>query len=111
MKDFNIETQPEEVKEWFHTRPETVQKRILSHPPDRRYLLKDTNQVVRLYSYEEDDDGSCDTCQVLVLQEDNPHKLLIFERRVFGIEFDDLEAVSDDYSPVSCFDEADDEQA
>ena len=87
------EDAPPEVREWFETRPECVQKRIREFPPGRKYLLTTTGHVVRMFAYSEaeDDDGNqvCDTCQILVLQDDNGGKLHM-ERRVFGIPFENL---------------------
>ena len=97
MPEFNLETEPADVREWFDSRPPHVQQRIREYPPGGFYWLKSSGHVVRLYCYSEDEETqTCDTCQVVVLQEHNPHKLLAFDRRVFGIPFDDLEPLSDD---------------
>ena len=96
MAEFILKDQPEEVQEWFNTRPPWVQERIKEYPPDRYYLLNKTH-VVRLYAYTETDINSCDECQVLVLQHNTPHlDLFGGDRVVFGILFDDLEPLPDD---------------
>ncbi len=82
-------TKIEELKasEWFKSRPPAVKKAVEKHPPHLIYRMKSTGHRVRLYSYSEKD-GKCTECQVLVLKDLNPG--IIFERRVFGIELDDL---------------------
>jgi hypothetical protein len=64
--------------EWYRSRPEAVQRRIDAYPPIVLYRLKTTNQIVQMYSYEED--------------EHNPQ--VTQDRIVFGISFDDLEAIT-----------------
>lgn len=79
-------------REWVQERPEPIQKRSREYPPGK-YLnkaYKRGKQVVRIISYSEEEDGSCDTCRVNVLREDNPN-LLGPDYEVFGVPFEDLE--------------------
>lgn len=97
----DLDTLPDEAREWYDGLPECVQKRFHEYPPDRKYLLETSNHIVQLYSYGEDEDAdgnlTCDTCQVLVLQKNNKGRLAI-ERRVFGIKFTDLRPVTDEFA-------------
>lgn len=82
---------------WVQERPEQVKKRILEYPPYWLYKHKQTDYFVRLYSYSEAEDGSCNECVILVLVQDNPIPDLRFkhplfeDRTVFGTKFSDLE--------------------
>lgn len=69
--------------EWVETRPPVVQDLCRRFPPDRLYRLKDSGHRVTLYSYSEDG-----TMTVNVTGEYNA---VIFSRRVFGINPDDME--------------------
>jgi hypothetical protein len=53
--------------------------------------MKATGRIVTLVSYDEDNNGDCNTVTVDVSRDDNPS--LLFERQVFGVEFDELEAL------------------
>lgn len=82
---------------WVATRPQVVQDRIQSHPPSQAYRLYPTGHKVWLHSYDEFPEGSCDTCQVTILREDNPdiiafHTIFLDEQsyRVFGVKFENL---------------------
>lgn len=88
------EAQVAQWEAWVASRPPAVQARCRSHPPNQLYHLKNSLQIVPIYSYEEQQDGSCDTCAILVLHEHNPHLYLAFERKVFGVSFDDLTPVN-----------------
>jgi hypothetical protein len=70
--------------EWIATRPACVRNMCEKLPANRLYLLKTTGQKVTIYSYSENE-----TVTVDVMEEYNPGVLL--ERRVFGINPDDLE--------------------
>jgi hypothetical protein len=93
---------PEAAWEWFDALPEIVQKRVLEYPPGEPYLLKTTGHVVRMIAYTEtnapDEEPECDECRVVVLQGDNAGRLHE-ERQVFGIPFDELGPVPEDYDP------------
>ena len=67
---------------WVATRPEIVQSLCKRLPPDRLYLLKSSNHRVTLYSYSED--GTVTVCVT------GDYNAVAFERRVFGIDPDDL---------------------
>jgi hypothetical protein len=54
--------------------------------------MKATGRIVTLVSYDEDKNGNCNTVTVEVSRDENPE--LLFEREVFGVEFDELEAVA-----------------
>lgn len=96
---FNYDELPPEVQEWYDTRPECVQKRILEYPPGEVFLMTSTGHVCRIFSYTTDDEDTiCDECQVLILQDDNAGKLHQ-ERRVFGIKFDELGPVPEGFEP------------
>ena len=77
--------------DWFNERPPAVQDAIRFRPPGK-YLLASTNQIVHTYSYDEKDDGSCDTCTVYITTTDNPEQAFtpFPNRKVFGINLVDL---------------------
>ncbi len=54
--------------------------------------MKSTGRIVTLVSYDEEKNGDCYTATVDVSREDNPG--VLFERQVFGVEFDELEPVN-----------------
>jgi hypothetical protein len=68
--------------EWLEGRPEIIQKLAAKCPPGRLYLLKTSNHRVFPYSYSEDG-----TITVVV---SGDYSAVMFERRVFGINPDDL---------------------
>jgi len=78
--------------DWFLARPRAIQQAILKYPPGK-YKLKSTGHIMELYSYEEDEDGSCNTCTGTITYENNQH--LLFERKVFDIPLEDLEKIGD----------------
>ena len=92
------------VQAWFESLPEVVQEKVRQYPPGDPYLLKTTGHVVRILAYSESREGdddpnpTCDRCQVAVLQRDNADRLQV-ERRVFGIEFEELGPVPEGYDP------------
>ncbi len=45
-----------------------------------------------MFSYDEDTNGDCNSVTVDVSREDNPN--VLFDRQVFGVEFDELEPVN-----------------
>lgn len=92
LKDAD-EADRQKVIGWFLSRPIAVREAILKYPPHKTYRLKSTNQIVRIYSYSEDDDGKCKECRITVLPKDNPTVLI--PRVVFGIKFKDLEMIKE----------------
>ena len=82
-----------EFEEWVITRPEHVRKMLREYPPYKLYTLKSTNHIIQLFSYDEDKNTGMISFTVLVLHRYNLD--LNFERRVFGIEAEDLEMVND----------------
>ena len=68
--------------EWVKSRPPIIQALCEKLPPDRLYLMKSTDHRVTMYSYSENG-----TVTVCVLADYN---LIMFERKVFGIDPDDL---------------------
>ena len=72
---------------WLDSRPEKVRDLILRFPPNKLYRLKSSRHRVTIVAYEERKDGTVGF-RVDVRAEFN---LLIFERRVFGIDADGLE--------------------
>lgn len=77
--------------DWYKARPLLIQQKIDLYPPDRLYRMKSTQQIVYLYSYEENDDGLCETCTITITRKFNP--TCVLDRRVFGVRLDDLEEV------------------
>lgn len=77
----------EEIQAWIDSLPEGPRAKANEYPPNKLYRMKDGHRVV-MYSYDENDDGTCTTCQVIVSAKYN---FVMFERRVFGVSFDDLE--------------------
>ena len=84
---------------WFQEQPPTVQARILTHPPWYLYHNQCTKQIMQIESYSEDvEDGSCDTCCVVVRPEHQSEMAALMGcipggLSVFGVSFDDLQAV------------------
>lgn len=72
-----------QFKRWFDSRPECIQKMILSHPINKLYRMKSTGQRVFLTGYDEDG-----TVSVIVSGEFNK---VTFNRQVYNIPLDDLE--------------------
>lgn len=70
------------ASEWFKERPAAIQQAIKTWPPGW-YKMK-TGQEVRLYSYEENLDGKCQTCKVIVESGYNVGAL------IFGVPLTDL---------------------
>jgi len=81
-----------QATEWYQTRPRCVQARIDTHPPNRLYRMKDTGQIVPIYSYGVHEDGECHSCTVLIFRQYNPATLV--ERTVFGVDFENLDMLS-----------------
>jgi hypothetical protein len=77
---------------WYKALSEKVRARVDAYPPTKRYRMKATGRIVTLVSYGEDTNGDCNTVTVEVSREDNPG--ILFEREVFGVEFDELEVVT-----------------
>lgn len=74
---------PEGLEEWLEGRPEHIKDMARAYPPWKLYRMKDTGQRVPIYAYHENG-----TVTVMVLAEYN---WCSFERRVFGIDLDNLE--------------------
>jgi hypothetical protein len=77
---------------WYKALSEKVKERVDAYPPTKKYRMKSTGRIVTLVSYDEDKSGDCNTATVGVSREDNPG--VLFERQVFGVEFDELEPVN-----------------
>jgi hypothetical protein len=77
---------------WYKALSEKVRARVDAYPPTKKYKVKATGRIVTLVSYDEDKKGDCNTVTVDVSRVDNPGILL--ERHVFGVRFDELEAVN-----------------
>lgn len=77
-----------EWKAWVESRPEVVKKMAEQFPANRVFRFKTTGHNVILYSYDENG-----TMTVLVLKQFNPDKIILFDRRVFGIRPEDLEEI------------------
>src|SRR5262245_52877430 len=75
-------------KEWVASRPPAVRKVAERFDPWTLYRMKSTGHRVTLYSFGEGRDGCKVSLTVNVLGAFN---LVTFERRVFGIDPDDLE--------------------
>jgi hypothetical protein len=76
---------------WYKALSEKVRERVNAYPPTKKYKMKATGRIVTLVSYDEDKNGDCNTVTVDVSRDDNPS--LLFEREVFGVEFDELEVL------------------
>jgi hypothetical protein len=74
---------------WYKALSEKVRERVDAYPPTKKYRMKATGRIVTLVSYDEDKNGDCNTVTVDVSRDDNPG--LLFERQVFGVEFNELE--------------------
>ena len=83
----------EEWNAWVAERPEKVRLVAERFQPWNLYRLKSSGHDVTIYSFDEPKGDEPITLNVLVLHEYNPG--LAFERRVFGIEPDDLELVGE----------------
>jgi hypothetical protein len=84
------EPTPEQKTEWnawVASRPACVRKVAKRFDPWSLYRMKSTGHRVTLYSFGEAEDGNV-TLTIVVSAEFN---MLAFERRVFGIDPDDLE--------------------
>jgi hypothetical protein len=77
---------------WYKALSEKVRERVDAYPPTKKYRMKATGRIVTLVSYDEDKNGDCNTVTVEVSQDNNPS--LLYERQVFGVEFDELEPVT-----------------
>jgi hypothetical protein len=71
------------MAEWLEERPQVIKDMATRHPPNLLYRMKSTGHRVTLYSYSEDG-----TVSVIV---SGRYNLLTFERKVFGVNPDDLE--------------------
>ena len=75
---------------WVAERPASVRALCRRFPPNRHYWLDPPGQVVSVLSYNE-----AGTLTVLVDPADNPHRLMLFARQVFGIRPEDLHELDD----------------
>lgn len=78
-----LEEKKRVLAKWLRGRPKIIKTLADRFPPWGLYRMVSTGRKVRLYSYSEDG-----TLTVHVLRAHNPG--ILFERRVFGIEPDDL---------------------
>lgn len=88
-----MRTDPEFL-EWFNSRPAAVQEAVRKRPGDKLYRMKSTGHKVFICSYDEpvtEEQKGDITVTVAVTAKFNEG--LGFERRVFGIQLDDLEEV------------------
>lgn len=78
-----------EFEEWLATRPKVIQEMGRQYPPDKEYRIKSTEQTCVLHSYSEN--------RTVTVDITSPTFENVFgaQRRVFGIEVDDLEPLSD----------------
>lgn len=78
--------------DWYQSRPAIVQSAIRRYPPHLTYRLETTGQHVRIYSYDEGPDGSCETCTVTVLSDPRGpvSNAMTVGCNVFGIPLSDL---------------------
>ena len=77
--------------EWFDNLPSYVQERVRQYPPDGKYRLKETGQIVSIYSYE-DNGVASNTCKIIALGKDSGG-MHTEDRLVFGIEYSSLEPI------------------
>lgn len=105
---------PPELVKWFQERPPQIQELILKRDFRKLYRMKSTGHVVEICSYQEAAETALEKCgfckagalpghshlsfpgltlTVKVTREYNPR--LIMERKVFGIDPEDLEEVPD----------------
>jgi len=73
-----------EWQKWVDSRPELIKSMCSKWQPNILYRLKTTGQVVTLYSFSEDGTVTVDVTKIFNLP-------LLFERRVFGIDPNELE--------------------
>lgn len=72
-----------EFDQWVNERPECIQALVKKLPPDRLYLLKETNRRCFITAYHEDD--------TLTVSITGQYNWLMFERQVFGVKPEYLE--------------------
>jgi hypothetical protein len=85
-------------EQWVASRPPAVQEKARAYPPGK-YLMKKSGYIARLWCYDEDNNGKCETCKVLIYFDDNPGKCrvqkIMFPNtayyQVFRVKFKDLE--------------------
>ena len=80
-----LATTPEERerwREWLELLSPEVRKVAEAYPLGT-YRMP-SGHFAQIYSYDENDDGSV-TLSVDVTAMENPHKLILFDRRVFGV--------------------------
>lgn len=74
-------------KEWIATRPEHIRPVVARFPPWGLFKMRDTGQRVTVYCVSEHKDGGIS----LVVDVTGQFNFLLMERRVFGIDPDNLE--------------------
>jgi len=84
-----MELDPEGWEQWLSGRPAMIQDMARKYPPNHVYRMN-TGHRCRIVAYDESG-----TVRVVILQIDNPHVLLVFERSVFGVDPETME-VDDD---------------
>ncbi len=92
MSDYTPEQQEgiKEFWEWVETRPAIIQEMCRDKPQFKKYMLKQTGQIVWIYSYSENR-----TVTVNIYPEDQGDNfLMVVPRQVFGINPDDLEVAA-----------------
>jgi hypothetical protein len=83
--------QLESWEEWLDERPPAVAEVARRLPPWKLYRLKSTDQLVTIYAYDEILEGEKTGQVSLKVDVSGRFNFLVFERRVFGIDPDDLE--------------------
>ena len=73
----------DEWQTWVQSRPKCIQELASKIPPNLLYRLKSSNHRVFIYSYLENG--------TLIVVVSGQYNYIAFERRVFGINPDDLE--------------------
>jgi hypothetical protein len=76
---------------WYKELSDVVRKRVDAYPPTKKYRMKQTGRIVTIVSYDEEKNGGCNSVTVDISHDENNR--LLFERQVFGVKFEDLEAI------------------
>lgn len=77
-------------QEWVEERPAAVREVAERFPPFQPYRLRETGQIVRVVSFDEEESGAV-SLTVSISPEDNPSRAMLFARAVFGIKPESLE--------------------
>ena len=73
---------------WYKALPAPVRTKVDKYPPA---LYKLGNEIVTIYSYTEEDDGTCKKCRVYIPQKYNPG--VEPGRNYIGVKFTKLELI------------------